>query len=240
MALGIRLLPLTIAMACLVLAIKIGDVMRGSEALSKQLLVGDVVAETESTPAVRPPEMAAPEGHGAPATPKPASPKVVSKRPEGVDDKRFTPAELDILQNLSKRREELDKWEQNIQLKENLLAAAEMRVNEKLDQVMALKSELSQLIAQYDEQENTKIKSLVKIYESMKPKDAARIFEELEMPVLLEVVDKMSEKKAAPILAAMNPMKAKRLTVELAEQRRSAVSKVDAAKGASAPDQANP
>ena len=50
--------------------------------------------------------------------------------------------------------------------------------------------------------------------------DAARIFDEVEMPILLLVIDKMSEKKAAPILAEMDPKKAKQITVQLAEQRR--------------------
>src|SRR3546814_4430099 len=56
------------------------------------------------------------------------------------------------------------------------------------------------------------MQSLVKIYESMKPKDAARIFEELDMEVLLEVVERMKERKTAPILAEMNPERAKTVT----------------------------
>src|SRR3546814_17091245 len=64
------------------------------------------------------------------------------------------------------------------------------------------------------------MQSLVKIYESMKPKDAARIFEELDMEVLLEVVERMKERKTAPILAEMNPERAKTGTPEL-DQRRS-------------------
>ena len=72
----------------------------------------------------------------------------------------------------------------------------------------------------YDEKEQEKIRSLVKIYENMKPKDAARIFEEIDMDVLLDVVDKMKEKKIAPILAKMNATRAKEITTELAERRK--------------------
>ena len=60
---------------------------------------------------------------------------------------------------------------------------------------------------------------MVKLYEMMKPRDAATIFNDLEMPVLLQVVDRMKEAKAAPVLAAMQPDKARDLTAKLAEMR---------------------
>ena len=53
----------------------------------------------------------------------------------------------------------------------------------------------------------------------MKPKDAARIFEELDMAVLLDVIERMKERKTAPILAQMNPRRAKAITLELAQRR---------------------
>ena len=59
----------------------------------------------------------------------------------------------------------------------------------------------------------------MKIYENMKPKDAARIFEELDMAVLLDVIERMKERKTAPILAQMNPKRAKAITLELAKRR---------------------
>ena len=98
-----------------------------------------------------------------------------------------------------------------------------------------MKKEVAALLAQYNEKEDAKIHSLVKIYENMKAKDAARIFDEVEMPILLLVIDKMSEKKIAPILAEMEPKKAKQITVMLAEQRRVTAAKVTAVNGAVAP-----
>lgn len=301
MIFNVRILPLTIAMAFLMLGVKMVDIVRGGEELSARLLVSPVEAQSEAEPektaeatpaegekkaeekpaetppadaaAEKPAEEAKPEEekkaeepkaeekkseekkaeaqpaaeHGPhnpksdeeyeidPLTGQPASSKpktITSKRPLGADDRRFTPAELDLLQNLAKRRAELDKWEANVQLKENLLSATEMRVNEKLEQLEALKQELTGMLDQYHKQEDGKIGSLVKIYENMKPRDAARIFEEMDMPILLEVVDRMAEKRAAPILAGMDPLKAKQLTQELAEYRRVAGSKVKAAENA--------
>ena len=76
------------------------------------------------------------------------------------------------------------------------------------------------MLRQFDKEEEAQIKSLVKVYENMKPKDAARIFNRLEMDILLDVVERMKEKKMAPVLAQMSPEKAEALTVELATRRQ--------------------
>jgi flagellar motility protein MotE (MotC chaperone) len=144
----------------------------------------------------------------------------VSEKPGETTSQAFSAVELELLQNLSRRREELDRWERNIQIKESALDATEKRINDKIVQIDAMKKEVSELLAQYNKQEDAKIRSLVKIYEAMKPKDAARIFDEMEMPILLLVIDKMAEKKSAPILAGMDSRKAKQITVELAQQHK--------------------
>lgn len=145
---------------------------------------------------------------------------VADAKPEEDDKKQYSQVELDILQSLSKRRDELNQWENDIKLKENLLSATEQRINDKIGEIKSLEGSVRKLLSQYNDHEDSKIRSLVKIYENMKPKDAAQIFNEMEMPILLEVVDKMSERKAAPILAQMDPKKAKEVTVQLAEQRK--------------------
>src|SRR3546814_1722809 len=89
--------------------------------------------------------------------------------------------------------------------REVLLKAAEQRIDQKIGELESLQSSIEALLVTHDEQSEAQMQSLVKIYESMKPKDAARIFEELEMEVLLEVVESMKERKTAPILAEMNP-----------------------------------
>ncbi len=54
----------------------------------------------------------------------------------------------------------------------------------------------------------------------MKPKDAARTLNELEMPTLLAVVKHMKDSRTAPIMAEMDSIKAKALTVELVTRNR--------------------
>ena len=83
-----------------------------------------------------------------------------------------------------------------------------------------LRATIDSLIQKFDKQQDAKLLSLVKIYENMKPKDAANIFEDLEMQTLLEVAERMKERKLAPVMAKMNPAKAREMTVELRQLRK--------------------
>lgn len=132
----------------------------------------------------------------------------------------YTQTEVDLLQNLTKRRNELDEREKELEMKSKVLDASELRITNKVNEMKTLQAELTKVVAQYKQQQDGEIKSLVKIYENMKPKDAAAIFNEMDMPILLEVIDKMSERKVAPILAGMDPRRARDVTQELAEMRR--------------------
>lgn len=133
---------------------------------------------------------------------------------------KFNQIEVDILQNLSGRRQEIEKWADDVKMQETVLKATEVQLDQKMADLQSLKNEVQVMLKKYEGKEAAELKSLVKIYENMKPVDAARIFNEMEMEILLEVVDMMSERKAAPVLANMIPTKAKDLTVELAEKRR--------------------
>jgi len=236
---SLRLLPFTMLVAFLLLGLKVGEVMRDGRILILSLS-GEAEAQQTSgkptdaldsagaKPSPAPTTDAKPPAAAPDAGKKEDAPKVTPPSTDADNDTEeeeppkheFSQVEVDLLQSLAKRRQELDDWAKQIQLKENMLIATEQRIDDKIDSLQKMKKELENLLAQYNEQEDTKIRSLVKIYENMKPKDAARIFEELDMPILLTVVDRMSERKVAPILASMNPTKAKDLTVQLAEQRK--------------------
>jgi flagellar motility protein MotE (MotC chaperone) len=53
----------------------------------------------------------------------------------------------------------------------------------------------------------------------MKPKDAATIFEGMELPPLLQLLTRMKDLKTAPILAAMAPEKARAVTIAMAQHK---------------------
>ncbi len=132
----------------------------------------------------------------------------------------FTPAEVQVLQNLAQRRDELDKRAAELDQREVLMTAAEQRIDGKVTELENLRTELQGLLTKIDGQEQDRISSLVKIYETMKPREAAAILEGLEMEVALDVLERMRETKSAPILASMDPQKASQITVEMSKRHQ--------------------
>lgn len=137
-----------------------------------------------------------------------------------TDGREYSESELDILQSLSKRREDLDQRERNLNESAAMLKAAEKEVDRKLAELNTLKAEIEKLLGQQSQMEDARIVSLVKIYEAMKPKEAATIFNTLDPDVLLSVVSRMNERRLSPILASMEPEKARMVTIRLAEMRQ--------------------
>lgn len=138
-----------------------------------------------------------------------------------ADDSEFEYSEvrMELFKDLSKRRKLLDNRERALSVREALLKAAEQEINQKYEELLSIRSEIKDLLAQQSEEEQKRIASLVKIYEGMKPKDAARIFNTLDRDVLIQVVSEMSERKSAPIIASMDPDRARTLTIMLMEQK---------------------
>lgn len=128
----------------------------------------------------------------------------------------YSSSELKILQSLASRREKLIIKEKEIDRKLVQLEAAEKQIDGKILKLQNYEKKLKDLINKYNEEENKKFQSLVKMYASMKPKDAARIFNTLDMDILLNVFGNMKPSTASAILSKMNSDRAKELTAELA------------------------
>lgn len=127
--------------------------------------------------------------------------------------------QAELFEDLSQRRKDIEKKEKELAMRDALLKAAELELEQKFGELESLKSEIEVLLKKQSEEEEARINSLVKIYEGMKAKDAARIFNTLETEVLLSVLGRMSERKSAPIIAAMEPDRARSVTILLAEQK---------------------
>jgi flagellar motility protein MotE (MotC chaperone) len=132
----------------------------------------------------------------------------------------FSETQKTVLEELKVRREELDSRETRINQHEALLKVTERRIEEKVAELNELKKEIEDLLGTQSKEEEARLQSLVKIYSGMKPKDAAAIFDNLDMRILIQVVGRMSERKTAPIMASMNIQIAQELTTLLAEQKK--------------------
>jgi flagellar motility protein MotE (MotC chaperone) len=129
-----------------------------------------------------------------------------------------SPGERAVLERLQSRRQELDTRNRELEMRENLLKAAEKRLEAKVAELKGTESRVNIAMGTRDKVGAERFKSIVSMYENMKPKDAARIFDRLDMRILIDVSTEMNPRKMSEIMAQMSPDAAERLTVELANR----------------------
>jgi flagellar motility protein MotE (MotC chaperone) len=166
----------------------------------------------------------APPPAAAPAAPPPAAaagapnPQIVvtpPPRPAAAQAPEFEA----LAAQLRGRREGLDHREENLATREAVVAAAERRLVQRIEELTALQTRAQQAEAEARERVETHWRGLARLYEIMRPREAAAVLNELDLSVLAQVVDRMGERKAAPILGAMQPERVRQLTIELARIR---------------------
>lgn len=193
----LRLIPAVLAVGTVLLAVKTTGLVMTAQAQEQQ------AAASQPSP---------------PAADQTANRSVQTSDPSGDDDAETSSAQIDVLSSLAKRRAQLDGRERDLDMRENLIAAAEKRVDGKIDSLKQLQTSIQTLLVQRDAEEQKQINALVKTYSSMKPKDAARIFNTLDENVALSVAALLKPDVLAPILGAMNSDAAQKLTVRLANR----------------------
>jgi len=192
-----RLLPLALAAMAALALVKLERVLGGGAPHMPAALASVPLPATSSPP---------------PASTPPASTLASQAAPEAV-------AERVLLENLRARRLELERQAEELAQRELLLSAAERRVAERVNELRSLQSGLEGEVRARDEREEARIRQLVRVYEAMRPRDAAAILDDLDMPILLQVIERMREAKASPVLAAMRPERARAATAELSRHR---------------------
>ncbi len=177
---------------------------------------------------------------------KPPSAVCAPTAAELAKEAGLSPAELQVLQSLGARRGQLDKREEDLDVQLALMAAAEAKLDAKIQALNGMKADVAKLMVDADEKEKAEIDRLVKVFEGMKPKDAAPRMVLLDDAVRLPIAAKMKERSLSAIIASMPPAEAKKLTEALAG-RFAEVKKVAAAAqavagppGAARPAQAAP
>ena len=155
--------------------------------------------------------------------PKPvvAAPEVAKTSGVVVYPEQTTPvsaSERAILERLQARRLELDARAREVDIRESLLKSAEKRIESKVEEMKAVESRISTATGQKAETDAARFKGIITMYEGMKPKDAAKVFDRLEMSVLFEIASQIAPRKMSDILGLMSPEAAERLTVEMARR----------------------
>jgi flagellar motility protein MotE (MotC chaperone) len=187
--------------------------LAAAERASAQAPNPDVTGAIATPPAAAPPASPVPggkDGRPVPPTDGIVIPTDGAALPSG--------AERAILERLQQRREELDSRARELDIRESLLKAAEQRIDAHLNEVKEVEARIKTETQQKDQAEVARFKGLVTMYENMKPRDAAKIFDGLDMDVLIQVASQINPRTMADIMAQMTPEMAERLTVELASK----------------------
>ena len=155
--------------------------------------------------------------------PKPDAPAAEAVRPDGTQlypaqGAPVSASERAVLERLQARRQELEARSREIDIRESLLKAAEKKVESKVEELKGVESKISTETTQKNEAEAARFKGIITMYESMKPKDAAKVFDRLEMPVLYQIASQIAPRKMSDILGLMSPEVAERLTTEMARR----------------------
>jgi flagellar motility protein MotE (MotC chaperone) len=155
--------------------------------------------------------------------PKPDAPAAEAVRTDGTQlypaqGAPVSASERAVLERLQARRQELEARAREIDIRESLLKAAEKKVESKVEELKGVESKISTETTQKNEAEAARFKGIITMYESMKPKDAAKVFDRLEMPVLYQIASQIAPRKMSDILGLMSPEVAERLTTEMARR----------------------
>jgi flagellar motility protein MotE (MotC chaperone) len=184
---------------------------------------GDITGSLDEKKEQAPkPEAAKPEA-AKPEAPKLAAPAVEAVKPDAgmvypSPEQPVSASERAILERLQSRRQELDARAREMDIRESLLKAAEKRVESHVEELKGVESQISTATEQKSEAEAARFKGIITMYEAMKPKDAAKVFDRLEMPVLFQIASQIAPRKMSDILGLMSPEAAERLTVEMARR----------------------
>lgn len=170
------------------------------------------VGEGESTTAAATTEEGAPPAEAAAPTPE----QCLTTLNSAAEEMGLSSQEILVLRSLQKRREELDGRETGIETREQAAAAAESRLQEQITELKAVEAEIQTLLTSMDAKRDERMASLVKTYESMKPKDAANIFNGMEDELLLDIAKSMKSATLAAVMSTMQPKRAEALTKMLA------------------------
>jgi flagellar motility protein MotE (MotC chaperone) len=188
----------------------------GLKAVAMAEAVAEGVAAGEHAPATA--EHASTTAPGA--TPAAAAAANQCAAPTLAEMAGLSAEEVQVLQALGERRQTLDQRAEQYDTQDELMLAAEQRLNERLTELRTLESHVNDLLGQLDEAQEQRLASLVDVYQRMRAKDAAAVFDGLDDDVLVQVASRMRQANLAEVMGRMEPARARQLTQMLADRAR--------------------
>lgn len=218
MAIAVRVLPALIAVSIGALAFKGVDLAQALAEATEEAKADTVAAEGEAAPAEG--EAVAEHADGQEEAPPAANAAAKSDSCipslDYAAETGISAQEMLVLRSLSDRRQQLDERENAIETREQSAAAAEVRLNDQIGELKKLEVDVQKLLGDLNAKRDERMAALVKTYETMKPAQAAAIFNTMDDKVLVDLAKGMKPAVLAPILASMESKRAEALTRMLA------------------------
>jgi len=141
--------------------------------------------------------------------------------PRAVEEQIVADPEVikDELESIEAQRAALERKRRAVQIAENDLITQKRIIEEEKSRLNQMIKRIEKLVGKLDEEEAKKVSKLAKLYESMKPQDAAKIASSLDIDMLTNIVASMKEKKAAKMLSALPPKKAAEISRRLGRSK---------------------
>lgn len=214
-----RILPITLVAVLMVLPLKLGALVDGFPVIAQQFDREFGAHERPWATDLKATDPKAAEAAPAPApaplpvsTPVAEVPPPVALAPPNCTDPLLRAA-------IDEQKADSAGRQNRLREAEAVLAATEARVGTQIQRLNGVKREVEALMTQRSSLQQEDLKRMVAIYEAMKPRDAARILTDMETDIVVDVLDRITERRAAPILAEMADAKAREVT-RLILQRR--------------------
>lgn len=147
-----------------------------------------------------------------------------SKSPEKVEapivKKSWTEEEIKAFAKLEDRKRELDEREAEMARLEEELQQQKVMLEDKIKQLEKIRQNIGSVLKEKTVSDSEKVDRLVEFYSNMKPQNAAKVFEELNENLAVEVLTRIKKKNAADIMNLIKADKAQRLSEKFAGYRK--------------------
>lgn len=120
-------------------------------------------------------------------------------------DPDVSKAEADLVKDILARQSTIAGEQQQLDQQKQVLNAARAVLDQKMNTLDASLASLEQKQAAHREVMDAETDRLVKIYEDMPPKEAAAVFNIMDIHVLVAVASKMNTRKVSAIMGNMSP-----------------------------------
>lgn len=126
----------------------------------------------------------------------------------------------EMLAAIQRERDLLAAQKDDLAQRRSEIDVASEKVQVETERLTELKTEVEALLARVEKAQSDDLDRLIGLYGNMKSKDAAAIMNDLDIEVTVMVLGAMPEREAAPIMAAMSPVRVRAVSKILLERSK--------------------